>query len=145
MFSRKSLTISLTREINPNPILSNKIHDIQDLEYANLCPSGCRDMLFMFVDASYRRADLSSILTSLLNKCLAALSNDVWLSAYGLLTHTTGEPQIRNVSKCPCALGLLQHLPSPRETHHGRNGKTQMPPLTLHNQTYLTLVGEKES
>lgn len=137
MFSRKSLTISLTREINPNPILSNKIHDIQDLECANLCPPGCRDVLFMFVDASYWRAELSSILPSLLNKCLAALSNNVWLSAYGLHTHThtTGEPQIRNVSKCPCVLGPLQHLSSPQERHHGRNGKTQMPPLTLHNQT----------
>lgn len=86
MFSRKSLTISLTREIHPNPILSNKIYDIQDLECANLCPPACGDVLFMFVDASYWRAELSSILPSLLNKCLAALSNSVWLSAYGLHT-----------------------------------------------------------
>lgn len=144
MFSRKSLTIFLTREINSNPILSNKICD----KIWTCKPTSSwlqRRVIYVFrckllESRVVFHTSFSAYQNALLHWATRCLVEHLWAP------HTwLGYPKWET---CLCVhVPWVFHsicLPHKRDTH-GRNGKPQGPPLTLHNQTCLSLVEKKES
>lgn len=144
MFSRKSLTVWLTREIIPNPILSNKIYD-KTWMCKPMSSWLQRRVIYVFrCKLLESRVVFHTSFSAYQMPCCTG-QRDVWLSTYGAPHIWLGYPKWET---CLCVhVPWVSHsfcLPDKRDTH-GKNGKPQVPPLTLHNQTCLSLVEKKES
>ena len=95
----------------------------------------------MLLDPSSWRAASSSTFHQCLPHSLAVLSKEIFQAPMGS-THMTGHPL--NRKRVPCILD--SHLPStPEGETHVNNGKNQVPPRTLHTQSCLILIEEKEN